>query len=297
MKKLMFIANAKAGRGRSSAAFFDAACAFSKAGYLVSVRKPERYGDISRFAAEAKDYDLVVCAGGDGTLSSTLTGLMKNEGVNVPVGYIPCGSTNDFAASLGIPLTVPAAVENILTGMPRYLDLGLWGGVEFIYVASFGAFTKASYSAPQDIKNALGGAAYVLEGAKDLDTLRPYRVSIDTEEEHIEGDFLFGAISNSTSLAGRMKLSEQIVKMDDGLFELVLVPQPKNMEDLYKLFQTLAKREFDPRYVLVRHVKQVRFRTEEDIPWSLDGEFAASREEVFIENRHHAYQLILPEKD
>ena len=297
MKKLLFIANAKAGRGRSAAAFFDAACAFSRAGYLVSVRKPEQYGDITRFASEAKDYDLVVCAGGDGTLSSTLTGMMK-AGIELPpVGYIPCGSTNDFAASLSIPTTIPAAVENILTGTPHPLDLGFWGEIEFIYVASFGAFTKASYSAPQDIKNALGGAAYVLEGARDLDTLRPYRVSIDTEEEHIEGDFLFGAISNSTSLAGRMKLSERIVKMDDGLFELVLVPQAKSMEDLYKLFQTLAKREFDPRYVMVRHVKQVRFSTEEDIPWSLDGEFAASREEVFIENRHRAYQLILPKKD
>lgn len=295
MKKLLFIANPKAGRGRNAAAFFDAACAFSKAGYLVSLRKPERYGDIARFAAEAEGYDLVVCSGGDGTLSSTLSGIMKiSEERRPPVGYMPGGSTNDFANSLHLPHHIAAAAENVLTGVPTRLDLGRWGDREFVYVASFGAFTRASYSAPQDVKNALGSLAYILEGARDLDTLHPYRVSIDTEEEHIEGDYLFGAVSNSTTIAGRMKLSDEIVKMDDGEFELILVRDVKSLDDLRNVLQTLTRQEFDPRYVTVRHVKRVRFRTDEDIPWSLDGEFAPSRPEVLIENLPGAYTLILP---
>lgn len=298
MKKLLFIANPRAGRGRNAAAFFEAACTFSKAGYLIDIRKPEQYGDISRFAAEAEGYDLIVCSGGDGTLSSTLSGAMKIPAEKrPPIGYMPGGSTNDFASSLGLPSAIPAAAENILHGTPTELDLGMWGDTEFVYVASFGAFTRASYAAPQDAKNALGGLAYILEGARDLDTLRPYRISVDTEEEHLEGDYLFGAISNSTTIAGRMKLSDEIVKMDDGEFELVLVRDIKSLEDLHNVLQTLTRQEFDPRYVTVRHVKTVRFRTEEDIPWSLDGEYAPSRPEVVIRNLHNAYRLILPVKE
>lgn len=294
-KKLLFIANPRAGRGKSSAALFDAVCAFSKAGYLVSVRKPEEYGDITRFAAEGGDFDLVVCSGGDGTLSSTISGVMQLPAPRPPIGYIPNGSTNDFAMSLGLPLETEEAAVFALTGKPQQLDLGQFNDRTFVYVASFGAFTRASYAAPQEIKNALGYFAYILEGAKDLDTLRPYRMRVETEDEVFEGEYLFGAVSNSTSIAGKMKLSQNIVAMDDGEFELILVPHVRSLEDLSGLLLTLMHKEFDPEFVTVRHVKQVTFRTEEDIPWSLDGEYAPSAPVVEIRNLHNAYQLILPD--
>ncbi len=295
-KKLLLIANPKAGRGKNSAALFDAAWAFSKAGYLVSVRKPEHYGDITRIAAEfGSRFDLIVCCGGDGTLSSTISGIMQLPSPRPPIGYLPGGSTNDFALSLGLPLTIEEAAEQVLTGQPHSLDLGQFNERQFVYVASFGAFTRASYAAPQEIKNALGYFAYILEGAKDLDTLHPYHVHIDADGEVFEGDYLFGAVSNSTSIAGKMKISQNIVAMDDGEFELVLVPHVRSLEDLSRLLLTLMYKEFDPNYVIVRHVKKVTFRTEDDIPWSLDGEYAPSAPEVRIEILHHAYDLVLPQ--
>lgn len=297
MKKLLFIANPKAGRGRSAAALFNAVCTFSKAGYLISVRCPEQYGDIARFAAEGGDYDLIVCSGGDGTLSSTISGVMQIEGKRPPIGYLPNGSTNDFALSLHIPLSTPEAAENAIHGVPRCLDLGKWGDREFVYVASFGAFTKVSYGVPQNIKNALGHFAYILEGAKDLESLHPYRVTVETDKETFSGEYLFGAISNSTSIAGIMKLSQSIVFMDDGEFELVLVRNVRTLDDLHNLLQTALRQEFDPNYVIVRHVKRVIFRTEENIPWSLDGEYAPSRSEVIVENLHCAYELMLPDEE
>lgn len=294
-KKLLLIANPRAGRGKSSAGLFEAVCEFSKAGYLVSVRKPEEYGDITRIAAEyGSEYDLVVCSGGDGTLSGTISGVMRLPVPRPAIGYIPNGSTNDFALSLGLPLDTEEAARQVLSGVPHSLDLGQFNERQFVYVASFGAFTRASYAAPQEIKNALGYFAYILEGAKDLDTLHPYRMRVETEEEVFEGEYLFGAVSNSTSIAGKMKLSQNIVAMDDGEFELILVPHVRSLEDLSGLLLTLMYKEFDPDFVIVRHVKKVTFRTEEDIPWSLDGEYAPSAPVVNIETLHHAYRLILP---
>lgn len=294
-KKLLLIANPRAGRGKSSAGLFEAVCEFSKAGYLVSVRKPEEYGDITRIAAEyGSEYDLVVCSGGDGTLSGTISGVMQLPVPRPAIGYIPNGSTNDFALSLGLPLDTEEAARQVLSGVPHSLDLGQFNERQFVYVASFGAFTRASYAAPQEIKNALGYFAYILEGAKDLDTLHPYRMRVETEEEVFEGEYLFGAVSNSTSIAGKMKLSQNIVAMDDGEFELILVPHVRSLEDLSGLLLTLMYKEFDPDFVIVRHVKKVTFRTEEDIPWSLDGEYAPSAPVINIETLHHAYRLILP---
>ena len=295
-KKLLLIANPRAGRGKNSAALFDAAWAFSKAGYLVSIRKPEHYGDITRIAAEfGTQFDLIVCCGGDGTLSSTISGIMQLPSPRPPIGYLPGGSTNDFALSLGLPLAIEDAAQQVLTGTAHSLDLGQFNDRQFVYVASFGAFTRASYAAPQEIKNALGYFAYILEGAKDLDTLHPYHMQIDADGEVFEGDYLFGAVSNSTSIAGKMKISQNIVAMDDGEFELVLVPHVRSLEDLSGLLLTLMYKQFDPDFVIVRHVKKVTFRTEADIPWSLDGEYAPSEPEVKIEILHHAYDLILPE--
>ena len=294
-KKLLLIANPKAGRGKHSAALFDAVWAFSKAGYLVSVRKPELYGDITRIAAEFGDkYDLIVCCGGDGTLSGTISGVMQLPAPRPPIGYLPGGSTNDFALSLGLPLEVEEAAQQLLTGKAHSLDLGQFNDRKFVYVASFGAFTRASYAAPQEIKNALGYFAYILEGAKDLDTLHPYHMQIEADGEVFEGDYLFGAVSNSTSIGGKLKLSQSIVAMDDGEFELILVPFVRSLEDLSGLLMSLLHQQFDPKYVIVRHAKKITFRTEEDIPWSLDGEYAPSAPEVNIEVLHHAYDLVLP---
>lgn len=292
MKNLLFIVNLKAGKTKSTAPLFDAVARFSQAGYLVRLFITTAGGDAYQAAAECgNDYDLVVCAGGDGTLNEVISGLMTLE--NRPsIGYLPNGSTNDFATSLKLSSNPSMAAAAIASGRATHLDVGRFNTRFFAYVASFGAFTKASYSAPQAAKNALGHLAYILEGITDLDTLRPYRAKIEADGEIFEGKFIFGAVCNSTSLGGLVKLDPEKVQMDDGKFELLLLKMPKNPIDLQNLITGLLKMKYDMPGVIFRHVSHIRLTTEDNIPWSLDGEYAPSCPQVEIENLPQAITLI-----
>ena len=234
----------------------------------------------------------MVCAGGDGTFNEMVSGLMQLP--ECPeVGYLPNGSTNDFAASLHIPATPLKAAESIVNGHPFYLDVGRHNDRYFAYVASFGAFTRSSYSVPQATKNALGHFAYILEGMKDLDSLRPYRCRVETGEETFEGEFIFGAVCNSTSLGGIMKLDPSRVQMDDGAFELLLLRMPKTAIDLQSLIAAISRMDYNGPGVIFRHVQQVTVTTDEDLPWSLDGEYAPSAPRVELRNLPGAIPLML----
>ena len=292
MKKLLFIVNPRAGKTKSTAPLFDAVAAFSRAGYLVRVFVTEAGGQARDIAAKwGGQYDLVVCAGGDGTLNETISGLMQLE-QRPPMGYLPNGSTNDFAASLHLHTTVEAAARAVAGGVPYFLDIGRHNGRYFAYVASFGAFTRSSYSASQAAKNALGHFAYILEGLGDLDSLRPYRCAIDADGEHFEGDFIFGAVCNSTSLGGLVKLDPKHVAMDDGTFELLLLRMPKTALDLQNLITAMTRMQYDYPGVIFRHVKNVVLTTDENISWSLDGEYAASAPRVEIQCLPGAIELV-----
>ena len=292
MKKLLFIVNPRAGKTKSTAPLFDAVAAFSRAGYLVKVFLTEGRGDATRAAAELGGaYDLVVCAGGDGTFNEMVSGLMQLP--ECPeVGYLPNGSTNDFAASLHLHTTVATAARAVAGGIPYSLDIGRHNDRYFAYVASFGAFTRSSYSASQAAKNALGHFAYILEGLGDLDSLRPYRCAIDADGEHFEGDFIFGAVCNSTSLGGLVKLDPKHVSMDDGTFELLLLRMPKTALDLQNLITAMTRMQYDYPGVIFRHVKNVVLTTDENISWSLDGEYAASAPRVEIQCLPGAIELV-----
>ena len=292
MKKLLFIVNPRAGKTKSRSPLFDAVAQFSKAGYLVHVYLTEGCGDAVRAAAQmGSNFDMVVCAGGDGTLNETLSGLMTLPH-RPQVGYLPNGSTNDFAASLHLSSNPVTAANAIIHGEPYLLDVGQHNDRYFAYVASFGAFTRASYSASQSAKNALGHFAYILEGLGDLDSLRPYHCRLEAEDEVFDGDFIFGSICNSTSLGGLVKLDPNRVKMDDGLFELLLLRMPKSPLDLQNLIVALTRMQYDYPGVILRHVSSVTLTTEDDIPWSLDGEYAPSMPRVEIRNLHNAIELL-----
>lgn len=292
MKKLLFIVNPRAGKTKSTAPLFDAVAAFSRAGYLVRVFVTEAGGQARDIAAKwGGQYDLVVCAGGDGTLNETISGLMQLE-QRPPLGYLPNGSTNDFAASLHLHTTVATAARAVAGGIPYSLDIGRHNDRYFAYVASFGAFTRSSYSASQAAKNALGHFAYILEGLGDLDSLRPYRCAIDADGEHFEGDFIFGAVCNSTSLGGLVKLDPKHVSMDDGTLELLLLRMPKTALDLQNLITAMTRMQYDYPGVIFRHVKNVVLTTNENISWSLDGEYAASAPRVEIQCPPGAIELV-----
>lgn len=275
-KKLLFIVNPRAGKTKSRAPLFDAVSIYSEAGFLVSVRMTSYRGEATELAEElGADYDLVVCHGGDGTLNETVNGVMRIPREKRPVvSYLPGGSTNDFAASLNISSDPAEAARSAMRLRPRELDVGRFGERNFVYVASFGAFTKTTYTVPQDIKNVFGHFAYMLDGVKNLDTLCPYRMKITADGEVFDGEYLFGAISNSTSIAGLMKLSPDEVSFDDGRFELLLVPVPRTPAAMQALILALINKDYcNSEGLIFRHVRHVTAETAEDIPWTLDGEY------------------------
>lgn len=291
-KKLLMIVNPRSGRNQARGPLFDAVAAFSDAGYLVCVHTTTGPGDATRTAELAGEFDVVVCVGGDGTLNETVSGLMKLTQAP-PLGYIPRGSTNDFASSLRLSNNPVKAAQTILESAPRMLDVGRWNERQFVYVASFGAFVRSSYAAPQTAKNALGHFAYILEGMKDLDTLRPYRLRLTADGETLDGEYLFGAVCNSTSIGGLMKLDPEQVILDDGKFELLLVPRPTSPIELNNLIIALLSQEYDSEHLVFRHVRNIHIETEDEIPWSLDGEYAPAVPSVDIENQPQALLFLL----
>ena len=282
-----------AGRNKPHGPLFDALAILSGAGYLIRIHETSAPGDAADTAArEGAGYDLVVAAGGDGTLNEVISGLMRLD-APPPLGYLPQGTTNDFASSLQIPRTPASAAKNIVQNRMRELDIGRWNERSFIYVASFGAFTRSSYAASQAAKNALGHFAYILEGMKDLNTLRPYHIRLTADGEVLDGDYLFGAVCNSTSIGGLMKLDPERVVLDDGKFEMLLVPSPKTAADLQNLVLALLNQQYDSQGLVFRHVSSLRLETEEELPWSLDGEYAPSVPVVDIVNRQRALRMLL----
>lgn len=294
-KKLLFIVNPRAGKTKSRAPLFDAVSIFSKAGYLVRVAETRRHGDATELAERfGGDFNLVVCHGGDGTLNETVNGIMRlPREKRPPLSYLPGGSTNDFAASLSISSDPALAAQSAMRLQPRDLDVGVFNEKNFVYVASFGAFTRTAYTVPQDIKNMFGHFAYLLEGVKDLETLCPYPMKITADGEVFEGEYLFGAVCNSTSIGGLMKLDPERVVLDDGKFEMLLVPSPKTAADLQNLVLALLNQQYDSQGLVFRHVSSLRLETEEELPWSLDGEYAPSVPVVDIVNRQRALRMLL----
>ncbi|MCI8398229.1 MAG: YegS/Rv2252/BmrU family lipid kinase [Oscillibacter sp.] len=292
-RKALMIVNPKAGRRKSRGPLFDAVRILSEAGYLISVYQTAGPGDGTETAArEGKHYDLVVAVGGDGTLNEVASGLMELEERPL-LGYLAQGSTNDFASSLRISRDPARAAAEVARNVPRSLDVGRWNQRHFIYVASFGAFTRSSYAAPQSAKNALGHLAYILEGMKDLNSLRPYQVRLSADGEALDGEYLFGAVCNSTSIGGLMKLDPERVVLDDGLFEMLLIPNPQSAADLQGLVHALLNQEYDSQGLVFRHVSRIHLETEDTLPWSLDGEYAPSLPVVDIENRRQALAMLL----
>lgn len=233
MKRLLLILNPCSGKKRANRALAEIVSIFNRGGYDVTVYTTAARGDATQVAASrCREFDCVVCAGGDGTFNEVVSGVYA-AGSDTPIGYIPAGSTNDFASSMHLSRNLLQAARDIVEGEPRTLDLGSFNGRCFSYVASFGAFTRASYATSQSVKNALGHLAYVLGGIKELPSIRSRHVRFLLDHETVlEDDYIFGAISNSTSVAGILTLSPEIVDMNDGVFELLLVRKPQSLMEL-----------------------------------------------------------------
>ena len=270
---------------------------FKDAGYTLDIRCTSGKGSAQEIVkSAAHDKDIIICAGGDGTLNDIINGIMDAK-LDLPIGYIPCGTTNDFASSVGLSKNVIKAAKDIISGTPKSVDVGKFGNSYFSYVASFGAFTQSSYATPQNMKNTLGHFAYVLEGVKELPYLKPIKLTITTETGEIFSDeYALGAVANSTSIAGIIKLDSARVDMSDGEFEVILIKYPKNIMDLNNIVISLNTNDFENPSINFFHAKKLVIESEEAIQWSLDGEcFEASKKET-IKNYQKAITVILPEK-
>jgi YegS/Rv2252/BmrU family lipid kinase len=293
MKKMLFVMNPFAGQRRANRYLADILTAFNRGGYDVTVYMTAGPGDCARMVEEkAPQMDLVVCCGGDGTFNEMVSGLLRS-GADVPLGYIPAGSTNDFAASLGLSTNVMQATRAILEGESRQYDVGKFGDRYFTYVASFGAFTRASYSTPQNVKNALGHTAYLLEGISELSQLKNIHVRLELDDGRvIEDDFLFGAISNSTSVGGILTLDPKQVDMCDGRFELLLVRGPEDLSEIPEFIRALQTQKYNCRMMTFVSASRVKVTAPADMVWTLDGERAEGQEQVEATVLHRAIRLL-----
>lgn len=289
---MLFVMNPFAGMRKANRYLADIITLFNRADYDVSIYMTAGQGDAARIVREhVNEVDVIVCAGGDGTFNETINGMLES-GMDKPIGYIPCGSTNDFASSLKLPANPVKAAQLIVDGVPKRYDVGKFGNRYFSYVASFGAFTKASYATPQNVKNALGHTAYLLEGIQEISQLKASHVRIELENRVIEDDFIFGAISNSTSVGGILTLDPKQVDMTDGEFELLLVRSPKDLLEVSECVIALQKQQYNCAMMTFLSAPKLTVYAPESMPWTLDGEREDGHKKIVVDNIHGAIQII-----
>lgn len=293
MKKLLFIYNPNAGKGLLKPKLSDIIDIFVKAGYEVTVYPTQKYRDgYKKVANFTGDYDLLVCSGGDGTLDEVVTGMMKRED-KIPIGYIPTGTTNDFANSLHIPKDLLQAADVAVNGDRFPCDIGKFNKDIFVYIAAFGLFTDVSYQTKQEVKNVLGHLAYVLEGTKRLFAIPSYKVKVTHDGEVIEDEFVFGMVTNSRSVGGFRHMIGNSVIFDDGEFEATLIRMPKNPIELQEIVRALLIEQADSDYMYSFKTKKITFESVEEIPWTLDGEFGGEHDKVVIKNKQKALEIMV----
>lgn len=295
MKKMLFIYNPNAGKGLLKARLSDVLDIMVKAGYEIVVYPTQSYKDAYRKVVHMdKGFELVVCSGGDGTLDEVVTGMMKRDKEDrIPIGYIPTGTTNDFASSLHISRDIMEAADTTVHGKPFACDVGKFNKDVFVYVAAFGLFTDVPYQTDQKLKNALGHAAYVLEGAKRLSNIPSYHIKVTIGDRVIEDEFMIGMITNSRSVAGFRSIMNKDVKFDDGEFEVTLIKKPKTLIGLQEIITALLVENFDTKHMYTFKAKEITLESKEEIPWTLDGEFGGQHEEVHIINKKQALEIMI----
>lgn len=295
MKNILVIVNPCSGRAKIKTELLKIVEILSADDRLVTVYPTKSRGDATRFISTVKenDFEKVVVCGGDGTLNEVITGIMQS-GLKIPIGYIPSGTLNEWSSGLHISRNSATAAADITTGEIKSLDIGKFGDKYFSYTASFGAFTEASYSAPQDVKNILGQAAYFFEGIKSLGNIKPIHLKFETEDKTIEDDFLFGAVSNSMSVGGIVKFSESLVKLNDGRFEVLLIKNPDNLLKLQPIIDGILRQDFTRPGIEFFTAEKITVTGEDTLSWTLDGEQAIMDKTVEIINLKGGVDFCLP---
>ncbi|MEG0961977.1 MAG: diacylglycerol kinase family lipid kinase [Lachnospiraceae bacterium] len=292
-KKLLFVFNPFSGKGEIKNKLMEIVDLFVKHGYEVTIHSTQYPQDAMELVHEkAGKYDLVVCSGGDGTLDETVTGMMKRE-KKVPIGYIPAGSTNDFANSLKIPKRMDKAALIAVEGEPFRCDVGSFAGDYFVYIAAFGLFTNVSYETSQELKNRIGHAAYILEGVKQLHTIQSYHMKITYDNQVIEDEFIYGMVTNSVSAGGFKNITGKNVELDDGLFEVTLIRMPKNPLELNEIIASLTNMIDNTDTIYTFKTDCIQIISKDPVSWTLDGEYGGIHEDITIRNEKQVIQIMV----
>lgn len=304
MKKALFVVNPHSGKGLIRNHLLEIVDILVKNGYEVTVYPTQGRGDACRAMRERrKSYELIVCSGGDGTLDEIVTGMMQS-GFKTTIGYIPAGSTNDFANSLNIPSTMKKAAEVVVSGKVFSCDVGRFNEDVFVYIAAFGLFTEVSYGTPQEMKNMLGHMAYILEGVKHLQNIKSYHLKVTSVSENgetmvIEDNFIYGMVTNSYSVGGFKSIAGNVFKgkiaLDDGLFEVTLIKMPKNPMELNSILAALTIRNIDTAYMYSFKSGSLVIESGEEVAWTLDGEFGGAHKTVTLTNEKQAMDIVIKE--
>ena len=295
-KKLLIIANPCSGKAKIKNDLLKIVQIFSNADYEVTVYPTKSRGDATVKAESLKqdEFDRIVVCGGDGTLNEVITGIM-HSGIKCTLGYIPLGTLNEWSSGLKISRNAIKAAEDVVIGAETDLDIGKFDDKYFSYTASFGAFTDVSYSAPQEIKNVLGQAAYFFQGIKSLSNIKPIHLKFICDDREIEGDFLFGAVSNSMSVGGIVKFSDSVVKLNDGKFEVLLIKNPTSILQFQSIVDGILRKDLERDGIEFFHAHEVTVTGGADVAWTLDGEYAEGKDAVTLTNMPSAMHLIVPQ--
>ena len=290
--KTLFIYNPHAGHMQIKYNLYDVINSLSKGFDDLNVYASTKQKDIINYLnINGSKYDLVIVSGGDGSLSETINGIMpldKKPGI----GYIPAGSTNDYAASLKLSKDMDKCAKQIIEHKDiKQIDIGKFNNDYFVYIAAFGAFTEVAYSTSQDAKNAIGHLAYILNGITSLSKIKTYKLKIDTDKEECEDNYIYGMITNSLSVGGLYSLNSRNVKLDDGLFEVMLIKAPKDLLELEEITAYLINPKLKTNLVQTFKTKSITIETKEKMPWTLDGEYGGSPNKVQIANLNKAITL------
>ena len=292
---VMLIVNPVSGKGQYSSALHHVLRELAGAGHAATVYFTTKAGDANEYARlYAPDYDMLLCLGGDGTVSGAIDGLMRTENPP-PMGYIPIGTANDMASNFKLDRNPEKAVRSILRGKEHLIDVGRFNDRHFAYIAAFGAFTDVAYSTPQSNKNMLGHLAYVLEGLADLPKISAVHAVVEHDGGREEGRYIFGAVVNSMSVAGMVKLDKVDVGLSDGYFEAMLIKEPKKITDTNSILRGILRQDYDPEHITFIHTRKINFSFDESVSWTLDGEDGGSWQYAEAENLHKAIKLIVPE--
>lgn len=297
MKKLLLLMNPRSGKMRANRVLADIIGILNRGGYDVTAHMTFARGDATAVASRrASEFDVILCVGGDGTFNEVASGLVLADS-HTPIAYIPAGSTNDFATSLGLSKTLLQAAQDVVDGKPCALDIGKFNDRYFSYIASFGAFTRASYATPQNMKNALGHFAYILAGIKEVAAIRSTHLRFTLADGTVyEDDYIFGAISNSTSVAGILTLAPGLVDMSDGIFELLLIRKPNSAIELSDCVLALTTQDYNTPMLTLASSSRIEVDAAEPLDWTLDGEYADGAAHCVVENLHNRIQVIINDR-